>query len=91
MDDPVPLRYVRLDLGRADADTIAPKVHHLPDLKFQIGQLSVGIHFVSVLHKLEIELIEVGGYVNALELWIGVLVDEDEVRINLKTSILTHN
>ena len=44
-----------------------------------------------VFDELEIELVEVGGYVHALELVIVILIHQDVVRVNLKSSVFAQN
>ena len=50
------------------------------------GRLWIILYSISV-HELQIELIEVSLNVYALKLWVEVLVDKDEVRVDLKATI----
>ena len=47
--------------------------------------------FVRVLNEFKNKLIKVSFDIDALQLWINILVDEHKVRVDLKSAILTHN
>ena len=53
-------------------------------------QLSL-IDFVRFLNELENELIEVSFDIDALQLWIDILIYKHKVRVDLKSSVFAHN
>ena len=90
MDHLVPGIYT-FDLTSLKAYPVSPKVAHLSDLKLHFaGHRNVG-HFVGVRDHLEVELVEIGLNIHALQLGVHVLVDQHEVRVDLETAGLAHD
>ena len=63
----------------------------LSNLVFEVISRCILVDFVRVLNEFENELIKVSFDIDALQLWINILVDEHKVRVDLKSTILTHN
>ena len=63
----------------------------LARFKNQIVSLTFVLQVVAIFDKPDIELVEVGLYVNALQLRIHVLIDEHEVRVDFKAAVFTHS
>ena len=62
----------------------------LSNLVFEVIPRCILVDFVRVLNEFENELIKVSFDIDALQLWIDILVDEHKVRVDLKSTILTH-
>ena len=89
MNHSIPLLGADLFRG-IETYTIAPKMWHSPHLESKIVFISVFRgHQVRVGHKLEVELVEVCSNVDTLQLVIVVLVDQDEVRVDLNSTVFT--
>lgn len=82
---------ILLNFGRVERYPVSPKMTDLARFKNQIVSLTFVLQVVAIFDKPDIELVEVGLYVNALQLRIHVLIDEHEVRVDFKAAVFTHS
>ena len=83
-----PLKLV-VDSHSAWSDPVAEILLYFPEDEFYLFKSCLLADEVGVLGELEEEVLVSAFYVDTLKLWIIVLIDNDEVRVNLYAAVLT--
>lgn len=88
MHHDVPFFQVTDHARSAYSNVVSPVVLHISEFEDEVCKGSLSSHYVRVFGKLQVELLEIGVNINALEARIHKFVDKHEVRVNFYSTTL---